>query len=114
MTNRTITLIDIPAKDRQATAKFYNEMFGWEHQDYPESNYSTSSAGNVALGYLQSTPERPGVVAFYVHSPDVDADLKKAEQLGGSVVVPRVDIPNMGSYAFFKDLDGNIIGLTSW
>jgi len=35
----------------------------------------------------------------------------KAESLGGKTVVPQVDIPNYGSFAWFADGDGNTVGL---
>ena len=42
---------------------------------------------------------------------DIDAYIAKAESLGGKLVVPRVDIPNYGSFAWISDLDGNTVGL---
>ena len=48
---------------------------------------------------------------FYVQVDDISAQLAKAEQLGGKVVVPKVDIPSYGSFAWFGDPDGNVIGL---
>jgi len=30
---------------------------------------------------------------------------------GGSVVQPRTEIPNMGAFAYFKDSEGNVVGL---
>lgn len=48
---------------------------------------------------------------FYVNVDDIDAYLEKATSLGGKTVVPRVDIPNYGSFAWFSDPDGNTIGL---
>jgi uncharacterized protein len=42
---------------------------------------------------------------------DIDATLRTVEQLGGSVVKPKDAIPGMGFYAYFKDTEGNILGL---
>ncbi|MDQ4046052.1 MAG: VOC family protein, partial [Actinomycetota bacterium] len=42
---------------------------------------------------------------------DIDATLKTVEQLGGSVVRPKDAIPGMGFYAYFRDTEGNILGL---
>jgi predicted enzyme related to lactoylglutathione lyase len=36
---------------------------------------------------------------------------EKAKALGGEVAVPKTTIPGMGSFAFVKAPDGNLIGL---
>jgi predicted enzyme related to lactoylglutathione lyase len=41
----------------------------------------------------------------------IDDTVKKIEAGGGSVVQPRTEIPNMGAYAYFKDSEGNVVGL---
>ena len=51
------------------------------------------------------------MVVPYVHSHDIDADLKKAESLGAKVQVPKTEIPMTGWFALFADPSGNTIGL---
>jgi uncharacterized protein len=41
----------------------------------------------------------------------IDEALKKVEAGGGSVVQPRTEIPNQGAFAYFKDSEGNVLGL---
>ena len=41
----------------------------------------------------------------------IDDTLKKIEAGGGSTVTPRTEIPNMGAFAYFKDSEGNVMGL---
>jgi predicted enzyme related to lactoylglutathione lyase len=48
-----------------------------------------------------------------VASEDIDADLRKAESLGGTTVVPKTEIPQVGWFAIFKDPSGNKVGLFS-
>jgi len=50
-------------------------------------------------------------VTVYVQVDDLQAYLDKANQLGGKTLVPPVEIPEPGSFAWLADLDGNIIGL---
>lgn len=33
------------------------------------------------------------------------------ESLGGAVLRPKETIPGMGSFAYFKDTEGNVMGL---
>ena len=51
------------------------------------------------------------MVTFYVQSDDLEASLKKAESLGGKVVMPVTTIPAMVTLALFADPDGNVVGL---
>ena len=47
---------------------------------------------------------------FYVDVEDVQAALDKAVELGGKKVVGPIPIP-AGTFAWFTDPDGNMIGL---
>jgi predicted enzyme related to lactoylglutathione lyase len=46
-----------------------------------------------------------------VDVPDIDATLQTVERLGGSVVMPKSEIPGMGYFAYFKDPEDNVMGL---
>jgi uncharacterized protein len=46
-----------------------------------------------------------------INVDSVDGALKKVEDNGGSVVRPRQEIPGMGAFAYFKDSEGNTLGL---
>ena len=41
----------------------------------------------------------------------IDDALKQIEDSGGSTVAPRTPIPGMGAFAYFKDSEGNVLGL---
>ncbi len=53
---------------------------------------------------------RPGPVTNTMAVEDLDATLAKVEQGGGVIVVPKMEIPNVGWLAYFKDTEGNIFG----
>jgi predicted enzyme related to lactoylglutathione lyase len=42
---------------------------------------------------------------------DIDATLEKIQSLGGSTVLPRQEIGTMGWTAYFRDTEGNVVGL---
>jgi predicted enzyme related to lactoylglutathione lyase len=42
---------------------------------------------------------------------DMDAALAQVESAGGSVAQAKDAVPGMGYYAYFKDTEGNIMGL---
>jgi predicted enzyme related to lactoylglutathione lyase len=43
--------------------------------------------------------------------PDIDAALATVEQLGGATVLPKTEVMGMGYAAYFRDTEGNVMGL---
>jgi predicted enzyme related to lactoylglutathione lyase len=113
MGERAVVHIEIPAKNRLAAGKFYQDMFGWEytHTDEPMP-YTSFRAPNTGGGFPElDNGYQPGAVLIYVSSEDIEADLKKAESLGGKVVGPKMEIPGVGWMGVFTDPTGNKIAL---
>jgi predicted enzyme related to lactoylglutathione lyase len=46
-----------------------------------------------------------------INVASVEDALKQVEAGGGTVVRPRTEIPGMGWFAYFKDTEGNTLGL---
>jgi hypothetical protein len=113
MTKRNIVHIEIPAADAARAGEFYRQLFGWEIQHVPEMNYTMWDAGHGSAGGFTDLGEtvKPGDVLLYVNSEDIEADLTRAEALGGSVVYPKTEIPNTGWFGMFKDPTGNTIAV---
>src|SRR4029078_6731765 len=66
--------------------------------------------GAINGGFTGRGKETPyPVITIGVDS--IDDTLKKVEAGGGSTITPRTPIPNMGAFAYFKDSEGNTMGL---
>ena len=50
-------------------------------------------------------------MVFYVKVDDPAAILKRAESLGGRIVMPPVDVPGGLTLSRFADPEGNVIGI---
>ena len=113
MSPHPIVHIEFSAKDREAAALFYQELFGWQVQQMPEANYATFNPGEGPGGGFSPVGENnpAGTVMVYIDTDDIEASLAKAESLGATTVYPKTEIPNTGWFAFFKDPTGNIVGL---
>ena len=113
MSKRNVVHVEIPAQNVQAAGQFYQDLFGWKIQHVPEMNYTMDEDGSGSGGgFPQVSAENPaGQVLVYIDSDDIDADLKKVEQLGGKVLEPKREIPNMGWFGIFKDPTGNVLAL---
>jgi len=109
-----IVHIELSAADRQAAARFYADIFGWQTQDFPEMNYTTFSTGEGSVGgglnpVQEGNPA--GTVVPYIQTDDIDATLAKIEARGGQTVVPKMEIPGVGFIAHFSDPTGNRMAL---
>jgi predicted enzyme related to lactoylglutathione lyase len=110
-TARPVVHFEIGCRDRAKTAQFFGELFGW-HIDStgPAGTIDAGSPGGIP-GHITSLGHEPQhYTMFYVEVDDVQAYLDKAAALGGKTLVPPVKIPT-GTFAWFADLDGNMIGL---
>ena len=94
--------------------RFYADLFGWSVTLNP-AGYGyvpVAPAAPVALtGGIGSSPQRQPLAVFYVKVDDPAAILKRAESLGGRIVMPPVDVPGGVSFARFADPEGNVIGI---
>lgn len=113
MVKRNIVHIEIPTSDAAESGKFYADLFGWDIQTDTNLNYTMfAPAEGPGGGFTEVSDETPvGKVLLYVDSADIDADLKKAESLGGKIIAPKMEIPETGWFGIFEDPTGNHIAL---
>jgi predicted enzyme related to lactoylglutathione lyase len=114
---------EIPADDQERARKFYQEALGWRIEPVPGMDYNAvvttpvdkstgapAEPGAINGGMFARDPElRTPVITVDVE--DINATLASVEALGGAVVKPRETIPGMGAFAYFKDTEGNVMGL---
>jgi uncharacterized protein len=117
---------EIPTDDQPRAKRFYAEVFGWRMQDMPaggeaytfaittpvDEQLQHTEAGAINGGMFQRSPQLPvtsPVVTIGVDS--IDEHIPRIEAAGGSLVVPKGEVPDMGYYAYFKDTEGNLMGL---
>jgi predicted enzyme related to lactoylglutathione lyase len=113
MSEHHVVHVEFSALDREATGKFYSDLFGWKVEQLPEMNYAMFDSGdNIGGGFNPVSDTNPaGTVLVYIGTDDIDATLAKAESLGAKILQPRTEIPNTGWFGFFSDLSGNMIGV---
>jgi uncharacterized protein len=113
---------EIPADDLGRAMDFYREAFGWNLNTMPEVNYTMVS---TTATDEQGMPSEPGAInggmlqrgepvttpVITVDVADIDNALKKIESLGGSTVLPKQSVMDMGFAAYFRDSEGNLMGL---
>jgi predicted enzyme related to lactoylglutathione lyase len=116
---------EIPVDDVARAKDFYGSIFDWGLNDADMGGgvvYTTvmtvatddkmmpKEPGALNGGMMKRSADTPApVITIQVGS--IDEALKKIEAGGGSTVQPRTEIPNMGAFAYFKDSEGNVLGL---
>lgn len=111
----TICHLEIPTTDVKKSGEFYKKLFSWKidygwGKDYAMFN---TEEGVLSGGGLDSSEEMRslGNIIIYIQVDDINAMLEKAVKLGAKKVKEKTEIPNVGWYGLFTDLDGNTIGL---
>ncbi|MCA9279946.1 MAG: VOC family protein [Phycisphaeraceae bacterium] len=110
---------EIGCKDLEKTRDFYSKLLGWEYAEGMPSMAMVNNLGPYAEkktdgigGHIQSLGHEPHqYVTFYALVDDIEATLAKCESLGGSTLIPKQEVPGMGWFAWFRDPEGNCIGL---
>lgn len=104
---------EIGARDGQKAFQFYAALFDWKIDSQSMKDYGLVEAGTGGIGggIFKANDQFPPHVTIYIQVDDLQKYLDKAVSLGGGIVVPPTPIPNVGSFAMFRDLDGNVIGL---
>jgi predicted enzyme related to lactoylglutathione lyase len=101
---------EIGCEDKEKTSAFYSSVFGWKIDSGPMGMIDTGSTAGIP-GHIAALGHAPHQFThFYIETDDVAASLKQVEAAGGKTIVPPVPIPS-GTFAWFADLEGNIVGL---
>jgi uncharacterized protein len=120
---RKVVHFEIPADDEGRAREFYRSVFDWQLQEMPDMQYTLAMTtpvdektqfptepGAINGGLMKRSDATPAPV-LTVDVESIDASLKQIESAGGSTVTPRTEIPGMGAFAYFKDSEGNVLGL---
>jgi predicted enzyme related to lactoylglutathione lyase len=102
---------EVLGKDSAKLSQFYASLFGWAFKGDP-ARYATMQENDrgISGGVGAVYPKTRSWVTFYVETPDVTASLADAERLGGRVVMPRTEMPEV-TLGIFEDPEGHAIGL---
>jgi len=107
-----IRLVTLAANRLDASARFYEQCFGWKPQRLSPELAVAMPAGGPVVALRAGVPEGfPGVVPF-IAVPDVAVALQGAVAAGGTVERDPWTLPLVGTLARFRDRSGTLYGLT--
>jgi predicted enzyme related to lactoylglutathione lyase len=106
-----ISYLRIPAKDAQASAAFYHDVFGWT-VDAARAEPSFEDGSGHVIGHLVPDAAVAGEAGVrpYVYVDSVDDTLQRVSDLGGALVESPYAEGDL-RVATFRDPAGNVIGV---
>lgn len=112
---------ELATRDLPRAKEFYKKVFGWESEtssmengsSYTEWKLNGRSIGGAIEMNGGFPPDVPPHWLTYFSVSSVDAAVKKAEELGGRVVVPPTDIGSAGRFAVLTDPQGAVFAVHS-
>jgi uncharacterized protein len=119
--NSAINWFEIPVRDMDRAQAFYERMLGKSlRRELMGSScmlavipYEQPGVGGALMaGSEAPQPATQGALVYLNAEPSLDAALERAVAAGGTITMPRVELPDgMGSFAHVLDTEGNRIGL---
>jgi predicted enzyme related to lactoylglutathione lyase len=120
MSNRLVHF-EIPYDDGDRAREFYDKAFGWQIMKVPDMEYTmvmtgpSGDEGPTEAGFINGGLFKredpftgPGVV---IDVANIEDALKAVTEAGGQVVKERDKVGDMGFAAYFRDSEGNLMGL---
>ena len=120
-----ISWFEIPAKDIDRAAKFYETIFevkltpmdlaNIKMRMFPVDDPMTQIGGAIvhAEGFYKPSKKK-GPLVYLNANPDVQIVLDKIDAAGGQIIVSKTEIsPEHGHMAVFVDTEGNRVALHS-
>ena len=106
---------EINADEPKRAMEFYAKVFGWKFKQYENQEYWLVTAGAKdepgTDGAIQPRKKKAPPVVNTINVANIDATIKKIEKNGGKIIVPKIEIPMMGTLAYFVDTEGNMHGI---
>src|SRR4051812_45007952 len=100
---------DLMTSDPKGAETFYPKAVGWGTQAWEQMAYTMWTANETPLGGVMQLPVEAGAPPHwlaYISTLDADASATLAQSLGGKVLKPAADIPNVGRFAILQDPQG--------
>jgi uncharacterized protein len=108
---------ELMTSDTASAEDFYTKVVGWKVKAWEQDpSYKMWMTGKRGMGGLMPQRVEPGQKSplqwfTYIGTPDVDATVRHAVELGGRVMRPAWDIPNVGRIAFLQDPQGAVFAV---
>lgn len=116
---------ELPYDDRERMVRFYESVFGWrtksmggEMGDYvlatttETDDNGPTTPGAINGGLFGRSDDSPvNQTSLVLEVGDIGEAMRNVRDAGGDVIGDPHDIPGVGTYAVFRDTEGNLNGM---
>lgn len=120
MISNPVSWFEIPVKDIERAAAFYEQVFGYPvtRRDFgavkmaffPGTKPNLSGVSGSLVQHQLYEPSHNGALVYFSVT-DIEATLAKVTARGGKVINPARSIGQFGFVAHFEDSEGNRVAL---
>lgn len=113
--NGNISHFAIYADDMERAASFYEKVFNWSFGSYGPPDFKQIKLnGDQPIGALQARkyspiPEKIIGLECSVQVENIDEVAAAVEKAGGTIVMPKTEIPHVGWLIKFLDTEGSLL-----
>ena len=114
----SIVHFDISADNIQRAKMFYEQLFGWKIERFPNSSPEyylietrTATGKKGISGGIAKREKEYQRITNFIQIDSIDESMAQVKELGGQVIEPKAAIPTVGHIAGCKDTEGNVFGL---
>jgi uncharacterized protein len=110
---------ELLTSDPDAAGAFYGQVAGWSAEPWEGSElpYTVWMNGEAPVGGFMQLPEEavaagaPPHWLAYLSTPDADATMTRAQEMGASVLWGPKDVPSVGRVAGLQDPQGAVFAI---
>ena len=105
---------ELRSHDPDATRAFFGDLFGWSYGEggIPGYTYVETGIEGAIPGGIGPVQGGEPMAVYFVGVADVEASLRKAEELGGRIVQPATSVPGV-TFGVLADTQGQVVGVAS-
>ncbi len=100
---------ELATTDVNKAGQFYGKLFGWQTETSPmgDMTYTVFKQGKEDVGGMMLMPRRmqgaPPAWCAYLQVTRADDSIARATKMGGKVIAPATDVPDVGRFAVLQD-----------
>jgi predicted enzyme related to lactoylglutathione lyase len=109
---------ELVTSDQKISGAFFSQLFGWKRKEVDAGPFGTYTLfqknGHDVAGMMDPTSDTPGQESYwhsYIEVDDIEKCAERAPLLGGSVIMPPHDVPDVGRICVVADPTGAITHL---
>jgi predicted enzyme related to lactoylglutathione lyase len=121
-----VIFFEIPVDNQKRASKFYHATFDWKMNEIPAMHYTQVGTVDADRMGVRGIPKEPGAInggmvergeqptnspVIYIKVENIDQATALVQKNGGEVIKTKTPVGDFGFAAYFKDTEGNTIGL---